>query len=185
MKLKVWYTEGMGETRTDEMRISMMKRDDAPQVRVNREQIRTVLQQRGWRQQQLARATGLSTPTISRLITGSRPTASIATLRTLAAVLGVPLDELIISDTGEPSQDALAPEPDIVPAPPPGPPTPQQRIAAFFAEHPELAARFAALAGREPEYIAELLEGMIRAEDVRSPQHVPPDQSTGPERAAG
>ena len=160
-----------------------MNRDDAPQVRVNREQIRAVLHERGWRQQQLARATGLSTPTISRLITGSRPTASIATLRTLAAVLGVPLDVLVVSETGEP-QDEPEPEPEPE-ALPPGPVTPQQRIAAFFAEHPELAVRFAALAGREPEYIVELLEGMIRAEDVRTTLHAPPDQSAGPEGAAG
>jgi transcriptional regulator with XRE-family HTH domain len=143
-----------------------------------------VLQERGWRQQQLARATGLSTPTISRLITGSRPTASIATLRTLAAVLGVPLDELVVSETGEPL-DVCEPEPEAVPAPPPGPPTPQQRIAVFFAEHPELAVRFALLAGREPEYIAELLEGMIRAEDARTTLHAPPDQPTDQEGTAG
>src|SRR5690348_16775976 len=170
------------------MRITMMNRDAAPQVRVNREQIRAVLHERGWRQQQLARATGLSTPTISRLITGSRPTASIVTLRTLAAVLGVPLDVLVISETGEPLDEPApepAAEPEPEPAPLPEPPTPQQRNAVFFAEHPELAARFAALAGREPEYIAEVLEGMIRAEDVRSRSHAPSDQPPGSEGAAG
>jgi len=57
--------------------------------------IRTRRQRKGWRQEDLAKATGLQTGTISRIETGYHPNTQLRTIGAIAGVLGCSVDDLL------------------------------------------------------------------------------------------
>jgi len=57
--------------------------------------IRQVRKSKGWTQQQLAQVAGISQSVIAELESGTRTSASLATLRRLATALNITVDALL------------------------------------------------------------------------------------------